>query len=116
MFLGQFFVKNAKNDPRTLFERPKSEKKIENRKNAEIAGNGVKNDRFRPSKRQNSDIFKDIPLKLCTRIHLTGLFHIYSGFLKFENFPHFLKIILFVDCFLQFSKFSKFWKSDIAVY
>ena len=41
MFLGQFFVKNAKNDPRTLFERPKSEKN-ENRKNAEIAGNRVK--------------------------------------------------------------------------
>ena len=26
MFLGQFFVKNAKNDPKTLFERPKSDK------------------------------------------------------------------------------------------
>ena len=42
MFLGQFYVKNTKNDPRTLFERPKSEKKIENRKNAEIAGNRAK--------------------------------------------------------------------------
>ena len=41
------------------FERPKW-KNLENRKNAEIAGNMVKNGRFRPSKRQNSDIFQDI--------------------------------------------------------
>ena len=41
MLLGQFFVKNAKNDPRKLFDRPKSEKN-ENRKNAEIAENRVK--------------------------------------------------------------------------
>ena len=41
MFMGQFFVKNEKNDPGTRFERPKSEN-FENRENAEIAGNSVK--------------------------------------------------------------------------
>ena len=35
MFLSQIFVTNAKNDRRTLFERPKSGKN-ENRKNAEV--------------------------------------------------------------------------------
>ena len=41
------------------FERPKC-KNLGNRKNAEIAGNMVENGRFRPLKRQNSDIFQDI--------------------------------------------------------
>ena len=34
-FLGQFFVKNVENDPKTLYERPKSG-------NVEIAENSVK--------------------------------------------------------------------------
>ena len=41
MFLGQILVTNAKNDPRTLFERPNWDK-IENRKIAEILVNSVK--------------------------------------------------------------------------
>ena len=90
------------------FLNGRNRKNFENRKNAEIAGNRVKNGRFRPSKRQNSDIFQDIYLKFCTRIHLTGLFHIYSGFLKIRKIFLFFKIIFFVDYFLQFSKFSKF--------
>ena len=53
---------------------------FENRKNAEITGNSVKNDRFRPSKRQKSGIFQDIYLQFFTRIQLTGVFHIYSVF------------------------------------
>ena len=38
MFLGQVFVKNTKNDPRTLFGRPKSKKSLTIGK-TEIAGN-----------------------------------------------------------------------------
>ena len=85
MFLGQFFVKNAK---MTLehFLNGLNRTNFENRKNAEFARNGMKNDRFRPSKRRNSGIFQDIYLKFCTRINLTGLFHIYSGFSKIRKF------------------------------
>ena len=43
MFLGQFFAKDAINDPRTLFEWPKSDKFLKNRENAQMAGNSVKN-------------------------------------------------------------------------
>ena len=45
MFLGQIFVKNAKHDPKTLFERPKPGK-FENRKNDEILVNMKKLSRF----------------------------------------------------------------------
>ena len=39
-------------------------------------------------------------MKFCTKIHLTGLFHIYSVFFwKYEKFPHFLKIFF---CWLFF--------------
>ena len=41
MFLGQFFVKNAKNDSKTLFEWPKSDT-IWKHENAEIPGKSVK--------------------------------------------------------------------------
>ena len=88
MFLGQFFVKDAKNDPRTHFERPKSGN-FEKRKNAEIAGNRVKKGHFRPFKRQNSDVFQDIYFKFCTRIHLTGLFQICSVLLIIRKFSVF---------------------------
>ena len=78
------------------FLNGRNRKNFENRKNAEIAGNRVKNGRFRPSKRQNSDIFQDIYLKFCTRIHLTGLFHIYSGLLKIRIFfPNFFENNIF---------------------
>ena len=56
MFVGQIFVKSAKNDPGTLFERPKSDRILKSKK-AEIPGNSVKNGRFRPSKCPNSVIF-----------------------------------------------------------
>ena len=71
MFLGQFFAKNAKNDPRTLLNGP-SRTKFEIQVNTEIAGNGMKNGRFRPSKHQNSGIFQDIYLKFCTHIGTPG--------------------------------------------
>ena len=87
MFLGQFFVITPKNDPRTLLNGP-NRTNYENRKNAGIAGNGVKKDPFGPSKSQNSGIFQDIYFKFCIRIHLTGYFHIYTVF--FENSFFFL--------------------------
>ena len=55
-FLSQFFVKNTKNDTKTLFERPKSVK-FENRENEEIPGNSVKNGHFRLSKYHKLVIF-----------------------------------------------------------
>ena len=45
MFFDKIFVKNAKSDAKTLFERPKSEK-IDNRKNAEILAYSVKSGLF----------------------------------------------------------------------
>ena len=45
MFMGQIFVKNAKNDHRTLFNGP-NRTKIENRKNVEIILNSVKSGRY----------------------------------------------------------------------
>ena len=83
---------------------------FENRKYAEITGNRVKNDRFRPSRRQNSGIFQEIYLKFCIRIDQTGLSHIYSGFLKIRKFsPLFFKIF-FVDYFFTIFKIFKIVK------
>ena len=45
MFLGQFFVMNAKNDTRTLLNGPNGTN-FKNREYAEIAGNSVKNGLF----------------------------------------------------------------------
>ena len=106
MFMGQFFVKNVKNDPRTFFERPKSDKfwkpgKYRNRREQR------KNDPFRPSKHQNSVIFQDIYLKFCTRVHLTSSFTYIPVFWKFENFPKYFENNIF-------DYFSKFWKFEIA--
>ena len=41
MLLGQFFVKNVKNNPRIIFERPKLDK-FQKSENAEIVGNSIK--------------------------------------------------------------------------
>ena len=109
MFLGHFIVKNAKNDPRTLFERPKSDKFKKKRKNADIAGNSVKSGRFRPLERQNSGIFHDIYLKFCTRLHPRELFHLYSVFRKFEIFPEFFENNVFLlIIFYKFQNFENF--------
>ena len=45
MFSGQIFVKNAKNDPKTLHER-QNRTKFENRKKAEILVNSAKTGLF----------------------------------------------------------------------
>ena len=67
VFLGQIFVKNAKNDPRTLFNGP-NRTKNQNRKNIEFLINSVKSGRFGHSEGQNSAVFKDSDLKVCTGI------------------------------------------------
>ena len=82
MFLGSFSLRTRK---MTLehFLNGRDRTKFENRENVEIAGISVKNVLFRPSKYPNSAIFQDVYMKFCTHIHLTGVFHIHSGF--FEN-------------------------------
>ena len=77
----------------------------ENRENAEIAGNSVKNGNFRTSKHDNSVTFQDMYLIFCTHVHLTQFFHIYSVFGNFENIT-----IIFLDFFGYFSKKSKIYK------
>ena len=81
MFLGQIFAKNAKNDPKTLFEASKSVKnKI--RKITVKSRNDVKSACFLHVVCYISAIFEDIDLKLCTNIHETLPSNICYGFLK----------------------------------
>ena len=69
MFLGQIFAKNAKNDPKTLFEASKSVKKQNSENHGKI-----------PKWRESacfwhlsyiSAIVEDIDSKFCTNIHET---------------------------------------------
>ena len=69
---------DAKNDRKHFLKDP-NRTKFENRENAEIPGIGVKNDHFRSLKCHKLVIFQDIDLKF-SHMHLTGFFHIYSGF------------------------------------
>ena len=81
MFLGQIFTKNAKNDPKTLFEASKSVKnKI--RKITVKSRNDVKSACFLHVVCYISAIFEDIDLKFCTHIHETLPSNICYGFLK----------------------------------
>ena len=76
MFLDQSFVKNAKialNGPNRT--------KLESRKHTKIPRNCITNGRFRPSKYQNSAIFK-ISAGNFIHIHLAWLFRIYSVFMN----------------------------------
>ena len=59
MLLGQFIVKTRKIALEHFLNGP-NRTNFETRKNAEIAGNSVKNGRFRPSKRQSSGIYQDV--------------------------------------------------------
>ena len=78
MFLGQIFTKNAKNDPKTLFEASKSVKK----QNSEKWRNDVKSACFWHVLCYILAIFEDIDLKFCTHIHETLPSNICYGFLK----------------------------------
>ena len=114
MFLGQIFAKNAKNDPKTLFEASKSVKK-KIRKITVKSRNDVKSACFWHVLCYISAIFEDIDLKFCTHIHETLPSNTCYGFLKIliwgETVSKRKKIGHF---FPKFSKFSKFWKSEIA--
>ena len=71
--LGQFFVKNAKNDLRTLFEQPKSDKILKIVKMWKNPGNSVKNGHFGPSKCHKLAIFLDIGVNFVhIYIHVIG--------------------------------------------
>ena len=79
---------------------------FKNRKLTEMAETAWKMLFFRPSKHQSSVIFQDIYLTFCTHIHLTGLFHIYSGFWKFEKKICFLNNIFFLIIIQNFRNFQ----------
>ena len=83
---------------------------FENQKNAEIAGNIVKNGRFRPSKRQNPGILKISTLNFVHVYTWQGTV-IYILFYENSKISPCFENSIFVDYFLQF---SNFWKSEIA--
>ena len=76
-FLGQSFVKDAKNTLEHFLNDP-NRTEFENWKNAEILENSVKSGIFGHSKRQKSAVFQDTNLRVCTHIHRQVSFHIYS--------------------------------------
>ena len=81
MFLGQIFAKNAKNDPKTLFEG-QNQSKTKIRKITVKSRNDVKSACFLHVLCYISAIFEDIDLKFCTHIHETLPSNICYGFLK----------------------------------
>ena len=89
MFLGQFFVQNAKNEH---FLNGSNWTNFENRENAEIAGNSVKMALFDLQNTKTRPFFQDAYMKLCTHKHLPGFFDTYFGFRKFRKFPQKMKI------------------------
>ena len=110
-FLGQFFVKNAKNDPRTFLNGP-NRTNFGNRENTENAENSEKNCLFylQNTESRNSVIFLDIYLKFCTHMHLTEFFHMYSGSSKIRKIvPKFLESSAFSRSFFpNFENFHNF--------
>ena len=114
MFLGQIFAKNAKNDPKKLFEASKSVKK--NRKITVKSRNDVKSACFWHVLCHISAIFEDIDLKFCTHIYQPLTSNILSGFLKILILR--VKILKKKkNCwkFWNFPTFSEFWKFEIAI-
>ena len=109
MFLGQIFTKNAKNDPKTLFEASKSVKKNKIRKITVKSRNDVKSACFLHVLCYISAIFEDIDLKFCTHIHETFPSNICYGFLKILVLRgKILKKKKNVENFGNFWEFSKF--------
>ena len=102
MFLGQIFAKNAKNDPKTLFEALKSVKKIKVRKITVKSRNDVKSARFLHVLCHISAIFEDIDLKFCAHIHQPLPSNILYGVLKI--------LILRGKILKNKKKCLKFWK------
>ena len=80
---GSDFRQERKNDPKTLSERPKSDKwKSEN---AKILVNGAKSGFFGHPKQQHLAVFQDSDLKFCTHIHRQVFLYIYTVFWKFKK-------------------------------
>ena len=115
MFLGQIFAKNAKNDTKTLLKRQnRSKNKI--RKITVKSRNDVKSPCFWHVLCYISAIFEDIDLKFCTHIHETSPSNICYSFLEILIWGKlFRKEKKSGPFFWNFPKFSKFWKSEIAV-
>ena len=115
MFLGQIFAKNAKNDPKILFEASKSVKnKI--RKITVKSRNDVKSAGFWHVLCHISAIFEDIDLKFYAHIHQPLPSNILYGFLKILTLRgEILKKEKNVENFGNFGKLSKFSKFEIAV-
>ena len=108
MFLVRFSATTQKTTPEHFLNGP-NRTKIENRKNAEILVNSVKSGRFGHSERQNSAVFKDSDLNVCTHILQQVFFYTYIAFfLKIKNPGKFRKTKYFDDYFHQFSKISKY--------
>ena len=113
MFLGQIFAKNAKNDPKTLFEASKSVKK----QNPENHG--------KVQKWREKCLFLT-----CFMLYLSHfwryrleILHRYSWYCPLTYVTFFLKILIWgklfrkgnMHFFIFFSKFSNFWKSEMVV-
>ena len=93
MFLGQFFVKNAKNDAGTLFERPKSEN-LKNRENAEMSGNSVKMAFFTFKAPKLGHFSRYLPENVYTYTPDNGLSHTFR-FRKFGKIIQLFEINIF---------------------
>ena len=104
-FWGQFFVKNAKNDRRTLWTA-EIEKfgKSEKCKNRWKYGGKWSFSTFKMPKLGHFPRYLVEILYTCKSDR--ALSHIFRVFWKFENVPHFLTDNIFFDYFLQYSFFQ----------
>ena len=104
MFLVQFFVKNAKSELRTLFERPKSDK---NRKSGKYRNPIEQREKwaFLTFKIPKLCHFSRYPLEIVTCVHLIGFFNIYSDFLIRKFTSKFFENI-FKDYFQNYQNFE----------
>ena len=116
MFLGQIFTKNAKNDPKTLFEASKSVKKQNSENHGNVAKWREKCLFFtcfyvisQPFLKISTSNFVHIFMRHCPLTYVTVFwkFWFWGG--------NFWKRKKNVENFGNFWKFSKFWKSEIAV-
>ena len=106
--LGQFFVKNAKIDPITLFVLKIGKIQKSPGKSVKMVFFNLQNTETRSFSRYLLEIlYQYTPDRV--------LSHIFR-FWKREKFPHFLKIMFSIIIFYFFSKFSEFWRYEIAVW
>ena len=108
MFIGQIFAKNAKNDPKTLFDASKSVKKIKLGKSW-YTRNYVKNACFWHVLCHISAIFEDIDLNFCAHIHQPLFCNIWYIFSNFSFWGEKFWKEKNVQNLGKFGFFSKFW-------